>query len=38
MEKVLMIFTDVERKSTLKVINRKVNMVMPTVTKYLDWF
>jgi hypothetical protein len=34
-EKVLMIFADVESKSRLKVINREVNMAMPTITKYL---
>jgi hypothetical protein len=36
-ENVLMIFVDVESKSHLKVINQKVNMVVPTITKYLDW-
>ena len=36
-KKVLMIFADVESKSRLKVINREVNMAVPTATKYLDW-
>ncbi|KAI4998948.1 hypothetical protein ZWY2020_054812 [Hordeum vulgare] len=36
-EKVLMIFVDVESKTQLKVINREVNMAAPVVAKYLDW-
>ena len=36
-EKVLMIFADIECKRNLKVINREVNLAMPTVTQYLDW-
>lgn len=33
----LMIFTDVESKSRLKVVNRKFNMVAPSAPKYLKW-
>jgi hypothetical protein len=36
-ENVLTIFADNESKSHLKVINREVNMAVPTVTKFLDW-
>ena len=36
-ENVLMIFADIVIKSYLKVINRQVNMAVPTVTKILDW-
>jgi hypothetical protein len=36
-EKILMIFADPECKQNLKVINREVNMAMPSVTKYFDW-
>lgn len=38
MEKVLMIFADIKTKtkSRLNVINREVNMALPTVTKYLN--
>ena len=33
----LMIFAHVESKSRLKVTNREVNMVAPTMTTYLKW-
>ena len=33
----VMIFTDVESKSRLKVINREVNMVAPATPSYLKW-
>jgi hypothetical protein len=33
----LMIFADVESKSRLNVINREVNMAVPTTTKILNW-
>ncbi|KAI4995994.1 hypothetical protein ZWY2020_040496 [Hordeum vulgare] len=33
----LMIFNDVESKSRLKVINREVNMAVPTTPTYVKW-
>ena len=32
-----MIFTDVESKSRLKVLNREVNIAVPATTTYLKW-
>ncbi|KAI5016376.1 hypothetical protein ZWY2020_006227 [Hordeum vulgare] len=33
----LMIFADVESNSRLKVVNRELNMVVPSTPKYLKW-
>ncbi|KAI4982102.1 hypothetical protein ZWY2020_022594 [Hordeum vulgare] len=33
----LMIFADVESKSRLKLVNREVNMAIPTAPKFLKW-